>query len=395
MTDPQPSQRIVFVLNSLDRGGMELATLALAGELAGRARFRPVIACLAQEGELASSARSAGLEVHARLLRHKYDLSAVGRLRRLFRGESAGDLAAAVVVVQPGGDRMFWSALARGRRGRKPPLICWAQGTPQPGERVIEKSNRLLLGRFDAFATLGPRQAEVYVRSERVPADRICFLPNALAMSQVEQLAARSTRGEARAELSAGEQDILVLCVANERPVKRIDLFCRAAARLSSPKSALLRDRQPNLPLRFVLVGSANRDALAALLEKLDLRPPSFVWLGPRPDAARLWPAADIGVCCSDSEGLSVAMLEAMAARVPFISTAVGEHPTVIEDDASGVLVPPDSADRLADAIARLAADAALRRQLGERALARVRVEYTIERTADRFEEIIHRLQGA
>jgi glycosyltransferase involved in cell wall biosynthesis len=387
MTDPQPSKRIVFVLNSLDRGGMELATLALACELAHRTRFRPVIACLAREGELAPVACAAGLEIHDGLLRHKHDLSAIGRLRRLFRGESAGQSAAAVVVVNPGGDRMFWSALARGRRGCTPPLICWAQETPQPGHRVIDTFNRLLLGRYDAFAALGPRQAEAYVRLERVPADRIRFLPNALATSQIEQLAARSTRDKVRAELSVGDGEILVLCVANDRPIKRIDLFCRAAANL--------RDHRPDLSLRFVLVGSANRDELQNLLAKLDLRPPTFSWLGPQPDVARLWPAADIGVCCSDSEGLSVAMLESMAARVPFVSTAVGEHPTVIEDGASGLLIPPGSADALADAIARLAGDSGLRQQMGERGLARVRNEYTVERSADRFEEILAGFKGA
>jgi glycosyltransferase involved in cell wall biosynthesis len=107
-----------------------------------------------------------------------------------------------------------------------------------------------------------------------------------------------------------------------------------------------------------------------------------------------LWPAADIGVCCSDSEGLSVAMLEAMAARVPFISTAVGEHPTVIEDGVSGVLIPADSAEALTNAVAQLAGDASLRQQMGERGLARVRAEYTIERSADRFEEILGQFQG-
>lgn len=376
-------QRVVFVLNRLDRGGMEQMLLTLSRSLLARGRYQPVIACLADAGELADEARADGIELHARLLRCKFDLFAISRLRRLFAG------AAAVVVVNAGGDRMFWSALARGRRGRRPPMLLWLHHTPQPGRRVIEPVNRLLVKRFDTFIALGPHGRAAWTSIEHLPADRMHVVPNGLPTDQVARLAAGQSRAAVREELGLADDDIAVLCVANARPIKRVDLFCRAAARLLAPGEYTGGSRAS---LRFLLVGDAagaNREGLLTTIRQLGLAEPAFRWLGPRNDIDRLWQGVDIGVCCSDSEAMSVTMLEAMAAGTAFISTDVGEHAAVIEAGQTGLLIPPGSADALAGAIAALAGDPALRDRLSAAARQRVTEHFTAHTMTEAFTSIL------
>lgn len=104
---------------------------------------------------------------------------------------------------------------------------------------------------------------------------------------------------------------------------------------------------------------------------------------------------ADILVLPSYSEGLSVAILEAMHAGLPVVTTAVGASPEVVQHGRGGYLVPPGRPDLLADAIERLLADPAGRGAMGafNRALAHDRLGETtvLERYAQLFEQALVR----
>jgi glycosyltransferase involved in cell wall biosynthesis len=79
-----------------------------------------------------------------------------------------------------------------------------------------------------------------------------------------------------------------------------------------------------------------------------------------------------------------MAILEGMASGLPLVATAVGEVPTVVIDGRTGVLVPPEDADSLAEAIAGLLHDSAKRLRLGTAAKQLIKEEYSAERmTAD------------
>ena len=85
--------------------------------------------------------------------------------------------------------------------------------------------------------------------------------------------------------------------------------------------------------------------------------------LGLRSDIRRLLAAADVFLLTSVSEGIPVTVLEAMAAGVPVVATAVGGLPELVTNEESGLLAPAVDAASLAAALVRLAADAQLRTQ--------------------------------
>lgn len=92
--------------------------------------------------------------------------------------------------------------------------------------------------------------------------------------------------------------------------------------------------------------------------------------LGFRPDVQRLLPAFDAFALASRREALSIAVIEAFAARVPVVATRVGGVPEIVRHEDTGLLVPTENAAALAQGITRLSADAALRARLiasGER----------------------------
>lgn len=98
----------------------------------------------------------------------------------------------------------------------------------------------------------------------------------------------------------------------------------------------------------------------------------------------------DIFVLPSLNECMPLVVLEAMRAGLPVVATQVGAIPDVVTDGENGLLVPPNSAAQLADAIERLAGDPALRQRMGVNGRKRFLVHYTLEQFERRFIEVIH-----
>ena len=99
-----------------------------------------------------------------------------------------------------------------------------------------------------------------------------------------------------------------------------------------------------------------------------------------------LYRAADVFVQPSHVEGMSNALLEAMASGLPVVATTVGAAPQMIEDGVDGLLVPPGDSEALGNALVRLLEDADLRREMGRRAGESVRSRYSISDVANRIE---------
>ena len=100
----------------------------------------------------------------------------------------------------------------------------------------------------------------------------------------------------------------------------------------------------------------------------------------------------DVAVLCSRSEGMSNALLEYMAAGRAIVATNVGAAPELIEDGVHGLLVPPDDAGRLAEAIDALLRKPELARRLGDAARQRARDRYGREAMVERFTDFYERL---
>lgn len=95
-------------------------------------------------------------------------------------------------------------------------------------------------------------------------------------------------------------------------------------------------------------------------------------WLGPA-EKEDLLRSAQIFVMPSRSEGMPMALLEAMAYGMAIVATEAGGIPELLDDERDGLLVGPDRPEELADALCRLAGDGELRRRLGETARRRAR----------------------
>lgn len=158
-------------------------------------------------------------------------------------------------------------------------------------------------------------------------------------------------RAEMRVELGLGEDEIVVGTIANFRAQKDYPNLLAAA------RSLIDRGWKG----RIVAVGQGPLEAeMRALHARLDLGD-RVLLLGHRADAVRVLAACDIFTMASDNEGLPVALMEALALGLPVAATRVGGIPEAVTDGVEGLLVPPKQSEALADAIATISEDTALR----------------------------------
>ena len=178
-----------------------------------------------------------------------------------------------------------------------------------------------------------------------------------------------------RASPEPASPPVVVTMVARLLRDKGVQEFVQAAR--------LLRER--GVPVTMQLVGGVDAgNPTSATQEDVDAwrREGCVEALGERSDVAALYAAAHIAVLPSYREGLPKSLIEAAACARAVVTTDVPGCRDAIEPDVTGLLVPVRDAQALADAIARLAGDAALRQAMGTAGRALAEREFNVERVA-------------
>jgi glycosyltransferase involved in cell wall biosynthesis len=200
---------------------------------------------------------------------------------------------------------------------------------------------------------------------------RIATIPNGVRYVPPE-------RATLRDELRLGPDDRLLVSVGNLYPVKGHEHLIEAMA--------LLIARHPTLHLAIAGRGEM-QDALGARARGLGLAHRMHL-LGLRPDIPAVLAAADMFVLPSLSEGLPLALLEAMFAGRPIVASDVGEVARALAHGEAGVVVEPGNPPALAAALDEVLSNPTLARELGERARCRAAAEYDVSQMVRRYGSI-------
>jgi len=241
--------------------------------------------------------------------------------------------------------------------------------------RLNEAIDRWALRRMDAVVCVSEGQAGK-VRRAGVPGDRVIVIHNAVGDEAFTGPDA-ACRGE-MAGWFASPPAHLIGTAGRFSPEKGFAVLVEAAA-------IVVRERPDT---GFVIFGDGPlRPDLERLVAERQLTG-RVVMPGFRNDLVRYLPNLDAGVMSSFTEGLPVFLLEAAAAGLPVVATAVGGIPEVIVDGRTGHLVPPGDPAALARQLLQLRQDDTARAAMGQAARARVRAAFSFEAMGRRYGEV-------
>ncbi len=164
-----------------------------------------------------------------------------------------------------------------------------------------------------------------------------------------------------------------------------VGMVCRLMEAKGIPDAleafAQVRDAYPNA--HFVIAGDGPlRDAIEAQIATLNLTDRVHL-LGWRDEPLRVVAALDLLLMPSTREGFGMTLLEAMSQSVPVIGSTASAIPEVILNNETGLTVPPNDPDALADALRRLLSDAALRQRFGQMGRERLEKQFNAQRMID------------
>ena len=201
---------------------------------------------------------------------------------------------------------------------------------------------------------------EDYVRAKkRLPAKRVAYTHGGGGGVGLRTFApaklTEDERSAMRRELGLQEGELMLINVGELSHRKNQETLIRAMHKLHDPRYKL-----------YICGSGGNREQYEALIRELGLTE-QVCLLGHRNDVAKLYVCADIFVFPSYQEGLSAALLEAMACGLPAVCSAIRGNVDLIENGKGGYLHAPEDVDAIAADIRRLADDAALRIAFGER----------------------------
>jgi glycosyltransferase involved in cell wall biosynthesis len=204
---------------------------------------------------------------------------------------------------------------------------------------------------------------------------KIAVMPNVIDLSEFDQKMARPFQNPAPANR------ILVNAIGSLQQCKRFDRFLDGLA--------LARQREPAL---FGIIAGDDLGERAALERKaksLGLLPDHLQFLGECDQVPSLLAHSRLLVSCSDFEGFPNVILEAMAARLPVLTTPTGDAARIVNHGSTGFVLQPDDAQGMAECIVDLVRNPALASQMGEAGRKQLEQHYNLRSLVPRLVSII------
>ncbi len=419
---PLPSDRrseptVLHLTASPSFGGPERQMLELGCQLRGACRS--VYASFREEGRCGAfinNARREGFEAYAL----KYDTP---RLWASFREVLSLARSIKPAVLCPHGYKSNLIGLLVARR-LGIPIFSVSHGWTAESllVRLYEALDRRVLRLMDKVVCVSEGQARK-VRRAGVREGKIQVIRDAVRAERFAEV--DGTYRDQLERMFPVRPDVIVGAAGRLSPEKGFKNLVDAAAQVlrmkdeggrmkdeSLPPSPLSNGRgaggEGNSPLSngrgaggegpsvgFILFGDGPlRTALARRIAASGLQD-HFLLAGFRSDLDKFYPHLDLLVLPSYTEGLPNVVLEAFAAGVPVVATAVGGTPEAVEDGVNGYLVPPGDATALAGRISDMLANPARRREMGARGRENVRQVFSFAQQAREYLQLFESLRSA
>jgi glycosyltransferase involved in cell wall biosynthesis len=364
--------RVLILSTSMGMGGADQQILSVTEALRARGWDARIVSMTAL-GPMGLQARRLGIPTDSlEMPRGVPDPRGVMRLAALIRSWKPDILHSQLAHA---------NLLARLLRPLVPvPVLISTIHSTYDGGRFRLLSYRLTDRLADYTTIISEASAQRYLAAGAVPRDRLRVIPNGVDTGRFRPLP--EVRAGLRRELGLGET-FDWLAVGRFEPAKDYPTMLAAFARVLA--------RRPDSVLLLVGRGSLQQET-EELARSLGLGD-QVRFLGVRGDIPELMSAADGYILSSAWEGMPIVLLEAGAAGIPIVATAVGGTGEVVLDGETGFLAPPRDPAALGDAMLRLASlSPEERRRLGLRGRGHIEAHYALPRIVDLWEQMYREL---
>lgn len=347
--------KIMHVVLSLDCGGLEHLVVELSNAL-NRGKFCPSICCLDRKGDLGKKAADLGIEVVEMHRKPGVDLALIFKLAHIFWKKKVD------IVHTHNPSAHFYGTLAA-RLALVPTVINTRHGV---GIKAAPVGNALIWRLTNKVIAVSERVRDKLLKNDRLKPGKVITIPNGVDTEKFESKDIRIKKNDLGIEETAPLIGIVARLSGEKDHKTLLNAFAIVNQNLHRA--------------RLLVVGDGFlRKNLEEICREKGLNG-TVLFLGYRDDIPDLLKLMDVFVLSSVSEGLSLTLLEAMAAGKPIVATQVGGNPEVVVDKVTGRLVPPGAPQALAEALMDILTNSDMAREMGLRAQERVKRLFSLPR---------------
>lgn len=328
----------MHILHTLKAGGAEMLVKQFI--MAQSKNVKSVVVVLDEDGPIRQDLRNLGIPVHFCHRKSGLDLKSSKRIAKIAKRHHVNIIHAHQYTP------FVYAAIAKWFLPRSTKLIFTEHGRHYPDIRKPKRvlANRLFLtNQADAITAVGDYVKSALDQNESIPAKNINVIHNGIdILPFLERTPDARTR--IRQELDISNSQTVITLVGGFRSVKDHKTAVHTLRHL-------LINRHDAIML-FVGDGPTRHET-QTLANHLRVNN-SLRFTGLRRDIPDILQASDIAICTSLSEGVSVALIEAMTSQLPVVATDVGGNSEVVQNNISGLLAPRGDAAQLATHIHNL-----------------------------------------
>ena len=367
--------KIFYIVNTLGYGGVEKYVVDIINNI-NTQHFYPIIVCLKKVGPLKDKIKNR-LTIYELNKKEGNSPFLPFRLAKLIKKEG-------VDIIHSNNWGTFVESVIAKWISRAPVVIHAQHGLEMNDSEATSKLKRykrnIIRHVFsyltDTIAVVSCATQEFVTDGWKAPKEKVKLIYNGVDLNVFNNLLV--LKDTKYSELSISKNDLIIGSVGRLMRVKNYPCLIRAFKILS----------QEFNHVKLLLIGEGpDMLEIKSLIEKLDLTN-KIKLLGNRNDIRDILTVMDIFVLPSISEGISLSILEAMASHVPVVTTNVGGNPEIIENGKNGILVGPDNADELANAIRTLIVNPDKRKELGNSGRKIVEEKFALDRMVEDYESL-------
>jgi glycosyltransferase involved in cell wall biosynthesis len=370
-------KKILHIIQSLGNGGCENMLLRTLPLLSGEFEHR--IIALRELGELAEKFREKNISIETANWRGFFHISGYHRL--LAKTKQFGpDIIITYLFHADMIGRLFL------QRKVSVPVIPFLRTTyNHPKYLVARIFEWLTKPLVKTYLANSEAVKDFYVRHIGIQPEKITVIPNGL---DVEYFDSVLPDPKLKKSLGISPDDFTIICVANLHVNKGHRYLLEAFETVSWRESEATAAIQPH-SLKLLLVGDGEeKDTLLKQIEKYQSKN-NILFLGRRSDVPQLLKISDCFSLPTLFEGMSNAIMEAMAAGLPVITTALPENRALIDNDKTGILVPTKSSKDIACAIKTLIGRKDFARALGREARRAIEKQFSLPSSIEKFRDFL------
>lgn len=332
-------KKILYIIDSMSLGGTEKQLVLLINNL-DQSIFIPYLCCLKKSDSLYTEIKCTKMTINYKSFK---SIKILSQLARIIHFIKKNNIDLVQTFFQ---DATILGVIAAKLCGVK--LIIASRRDLGFWQEDIHKNKQIkFIDRFvDKFLVNSNAIKEQLFSIEGISQDKIEVIYNGIDIAKIKNnLLSKKELTKLKNKLKLPQDNFNVGIIANlNRPVKKVDIFIRAACEVVKQR----RD------VNFIVLGNGYlSEELKELTHKLNINE-NFYFLGRKPDIVPFLSLFDVGVMTSDSEGFPNAIIEYLAAQIPVVATKVGGIPEIIENGINGFLAQKGDYKQIANYIIKI-----------------------------------------